>query len=72
MKAASIVSRAGALRDAARAVSKACRQIVGIPDYERYVAHMQSNHPAEPLLSRGEFFAQAIDRKYGRGRTRCC
>lgn len=69
MKAA---GRGGALLDAARVVRQACRQIVGIPDYERYLAHMQAHHPGEALLSRRDFFAQAIDRKYGRGRTRCC
>ena len=69
MKAA---GRAGALLDAARAVRQACRQIVGIPDYERYLEHMQSHHPGEAPLSRRDFFARAIDRKYGRGGTRCC
>ena len=44
----------------------------GIPDYERYLAHMAAHHPGEPLLSRRDFFAQAIDRKYGKSGPRCC
>jgi uncharacterized short protein YbdD (DUF466 family) len=60
------------LRDRARAVRQACRQIFGIPDYERYLAHMSAEHPGEPLLSRREFFIQSIDRKYGKSGPRCC
>ena len=47
-------------------------QVFGIPDYERYLAHMASDHPSEPVLSRREFCARAIDRKYGRNGPRCC
>ena len=55
-----------------RALRQACRQIVGIPDYDRYVAHMAKHHPTDAVLSRKEFFARAIDRKYGRSGPRCC
>jgi uncharacterized short protein YbdD (DUF466 family) len=47
-------------------------QVFGIPDYERYLAHMASKHPGEPVLSRREFCARAIDRKYKRNGPRCC
>jgi uncharacterized short protein YbdD (DUF466 family) len=60
------------LRNRARAVRQACRQIFGIPDYERYLAHMAAQHPDLPVLSRREFFARAIDRKYGKSGPRCC
>jgi uncharacterized short protein YbdD (DUF466 family) len=60
------------LRDRLRAVRQGYLQVVGIPDYERYVAHATSHHPGEPVLSRREFFRQAIDRKYGRSGPRCC
>ena len=62
----------GRLTERMRAVRAACRQVFGIPDYERYVAHMAAQHPADPVLGRREFFAQAIDRKYGRSGPRCC
>ena len=55
-----------------RAVSRACRQVFGIPDYERYLEHMAEHHPGAPVLSREEFSARAIDRKYGKGGQRCC
>jgi uncharacterized short protein YbdD (DUF466 family) len=51
---------------------QACRQIVGIPDYERYVEHCALHHPGEKPLSRAEFVARAIDRKYGKSGPRCC
>ena len=47
-------------------------QMFGIADYERYVAHHGNNHPEQPLLSRRQFHAQAIDRKYCRSGPRCC
>lgn len=49
-----------------------CRQVFGIPDYERYVAHAAIHHPNAPILSRREFFAKAIERRYGRSGPRCC
>lgn len=60
------------VRDRVRAVRQACRQVFGIPDYERYLAHMAAHHAEEPVLSRREFFAQSIDRKYGKSGPRCC
>jgi uncharacterized short protein YbdD (DUF466 family) len=60
------------LRDRLRVVRQACRQIFGIPDYERYLAHMAAHHAGEPMLSRREFFARSIDRKYGKSGPRCC
>ena len=60
------------LRDRVRALRQACRQIVGVPDYERYVEHMAKHHPGDAVLPRDEFFARSIDRKYGRNGPRCC
>ncbi len=59
------------LRAWARGARQAWAQVFGIPDYERYLAHHAAQHPGEPVLSRREFFAQAIDRKYGRSGPRC-
>jgi len=74
MKIADIAARPETkrLRERALALCAAWRQIVGIPDYERYLAHMAEHHPGEPVLERREFFACAIDRKYGRSGPRCC
>ncbi|CAB3780074.1 YbdD/YjiX family protein [Pararobbsia alpina] len=60
------------LSELARTMREACMQMFGIPDYERYLGHMASRHPDDPLLSRREFFAWSIDRKYCRNGPRCC
>lgn len=62
----------GGLRERARSLCSACRQVFGIPDYERYLAHAAVWHPGAPVLTRRDFFAQAIERKYGKGGARCC
>ena len=60
------------LAEIARAVRRGARQIFGIPDYERYLAHRAQHHPGEPVLSKRDFFAWAIDRKYCKSGPRCC
>lgn len=62
----------GALRMRLYGLCSACRQVFGMPDYERYLVHAAARHPKAPLLTRGEFCAQAIERRYGKGRMRCC
>ena len=56
----------------ARGIRQICRQLFGIPDYERYLAHASEHHPDAPVLSRRDFCAQAIERKYGKSGPRCC
>jgi uncharacterized short protein YbdD (DUF466 family) len=60
------------LRERARSLCSACRQVFGIPDYERYLAHAAVWHAGAPVLTRRDFCAQAIERKYGKGGARCC
>jgi len=60
------------LRDRAHTVFAGLRQVFGIPDYDRYLAHMMAHHPDEPVLTRRDFFARSIDRKYSRSGPRCC
>jgi uncharacterized short protein YbdD (DUF466 family) len=55
-----------------RALRQACRQLFGIPDYERYLAHVAEHHAGETVLSRRDFFIRSIDRKYGKSGPRCC
>ncbi|MDZ5458426.1 YbdD/YjiX family protein [Azohydromonas lata] len=57
-----------------RSACSACRQVFGMPDYERYLAHAAATHPGEPVLSREDYFKRAIDRRYGGGSggMRCC
>jgi uncharacterized short protein YbdD (DUF466 family) len=60
------------LIETAGQVRRAYVQIFGIPDYERYLAHVSSHHPGEAPLSRRDFSARAIERKYCRAGPKCC
>ena len=60
-----------------RSTVRAARQVVGIPDYETYVAQRKITHPGEPIMSYEEFFLERQDARCavddGRfGRFRCC
>ena len=48
------------------------RALLGVPDYERYLAHHALHHPDSLLLSRAEFFALRQSARFGRGASRCC
>lgn len=56
-----------------QALCSACRNVFGMPDYERYLAHAAATHPGQPVLTREAYCALAIERRYGgKGGTRCC
>ncbi|HET8746038.1 MAG TPA: YbdD/YjiX family protein [Ramlibacter sp.] len=51
----------------------ACRQVFGMPDYERYLAHAAATHPGQPVMTREAYSAWAIERRYGGASSgRCC
>lgn len=56
-----------------RAVQTA-RLMVGVPDYETYLAHRLAHHPSEPVMSYTEFFRERQRARYSRGGkpTGCC
>jgi uncharacterized short protein YbdD (DUF466 family) len=56
-----------------RAVQTA-RLMVGIPDYETYVAHRKAHHPIEPVMSYAEFFRERQSARYAteNGRLKGC
>lgn len=46
--------------------------MVGVPDYERYLAHMREKHPELEPLSREAFVRDRMLHRYGgAGRGRC-
>jgi uncharacterized short protein YbdD (DUF466 family) len=56
-----------------RRVRETANLMVGLPDYERYVAHNRTRHPGKPVMSRAEFVAERTTRRYeGGGGGRCC
>ena len=53
----------------------ASRMLVGMPDYDNYVAHQQTHHPDAPVMTYEEFFRNRQDSRYGGGVgkiSRCC
>ena len=48
------------------------RAIVGAPDYDRYVAHVQARHPECTPLTRDEFARERLSARYDRPGSRCC
>lgn len=60
------------LRDAMKRAAETARLMVGLPDYDRYLAHRRSAHPGEPALSREAFHRERTERRFGAGTSRCC
>jgi uncharacterized short protein YbdD (DUF466 family) len=55
-----------------RRVAQAMRRLVGVPDYETYLAHMRRHHPDATPLSTDAFARDALARRYDRPGSRCC
>jgi uncharacterized short protein YbdD (DUF466 family) len=55
-----------------RKAVETARLAIGVPDYDRYVAHMRAHHPERPVMSYPEFFNERQQKRYGGGRTGCC
>lgn len=54
---------------------RTARLMVGVPDYDAYVAHRITSHPGEPVMSFEEFFRERQLSRYGANGgkiSRCC
>ncbi|QCP52226.1 YbdD/YjiX family protein [Trinickia violacea] len=60
------------VRNAGRYLGQALRLMVGVPDYETYVAHMRATHPDRAVMTYEEFFRERQDARYGGGAGKCC
>jgi uncharacterized short protein YbdD (DUF466 family) len=47
------------------------RRILGVPDYERYVAHVRAAHPGQVPMTEREFFKDRLEARAKPG-SRCC
>jgi len=56
------------------AVAQTARLMVGVPDYETYVRHRQTQHPGAAVMSYEAFFRERQEARYavGKGRFRGC
>ena len=50
----------------------ALRQLLGMPDYQLYLAHMHERHPGETPLSERDYFTTYLESRYADGPNRCC
>jgi uncharacterized short protein YbdD (DUF466 family) len=48
------------------------RRIIGVPDYDTYLAHMRATNPGCEPLSKDEFSKQRMQDRYSRPGARCC
>lgn len=60
------------LRVALRNAAAVVRRIVGVPDYDRYVAHVRECHPGTVPMSRNDFHQKRLEDRYSRPGQRCC
>lgn len=68
-----MLDEVGTVGKVGRYLGQAMRLMVGLPDYDTYVAHMQATHPDQPVMSYEAFFRERQEARYG-GKLggRCC
>ena len=60
------------LAQAGRYLGQSMRLMVGLPEYDTYLAHMEREHPDKPVMSYEEFFRERQEARYGSGRSGGC
>ena len=59
-------------RDRVERVAKVVRRIIGVPDYDTYVAHVRAHHPGATPMCQKDFEQMRINDRYSRPGARCC
>ena len=65
----------GKIRGFGRCLGQCANLMIGVPDYDGYVAHMQATHPDQDVMSYEAFFRDRQAARFGSGRNggfRCC
>ena len=55
-----------------RAAIAIVRRVIGVPDYDAYVAHQARHHAGRMPLTRDAFTREMLVRRYERPGSRCC
>jgi uncharacterized short protein YbdD (DUF466 family) len=55
-----------------RRAAAVLRRVIGVPDYDRYLAHVQACHPGTQPMTRQQFEESRLYDKYSRPGQRCC
>jgi uncharacterized short protein YbdD (DUF466 family) len=53
-------------------LSQTLRQVAGMPDYQRYLEHLQRCHPDRPIPTEKDYYQEFLGTRYQDGPTRCC
>ncbi len=60
------------LAQAGRYLGQSMRLMVGLPEYDTYLAHMEREHPDKPVMTYEAFFRERQEARYGSGRSGGC
>ena len=60
------------LGQAGRYMTQGLRLMVGLPDYDAYLNHMERTHPGQPVMSYEAFFRERQDARYSGKLGKCC
>ena len=62
------------LAQVGRYLGQSMRLMVGLPEYDTYLAHMEKTHPEQSPMSYEEFFKERQEARYGGAGKRggCC
>lgn len=63
---------AGGALGVARRIARVIRRIIGVPDYEAYVAHVRTHHPGQEPMSERDFDRERLTARYSKPGNRCC
>lgn len=55
-----------------RYLGQSLKLMVGLPDYQTYVQHMENTHPDRQPMTYEEFFRERQEARYGGGQGKCC
>jgi uncharacterized short protein YbdD (DUF466 family) len=64
--------RISGFRQVLRHIATALRQVVGAPDYQRYVAHVRVRHPGAVVPNEDEFYRSRLEDRYSKPGAKCC
>ena len=53
-------------------LAQVVRRVIGVPDYDVYLAHQNACHPDVEPITREAFAKDALARRYERPGSRCC
>ena len=55
-----------------RQAVRLARALIGVPDYDTYVAHTRQHHPERAVMTYAQFFDERMRARYRAGGGRCC